>query len=393
VDAPPRVREDPTPGGRDGARDVREGAMAPKLDFAPRTFPSRIADLGFTVALPADWVTHPLPPEEPDFSNPTQFAALAVVTAPHAAIVFAFAARPAYDNGTLHDWARYLLRENGLTPRTAGEGRLGSLPAVIGEATQDSDLGPMVIRFAFAEDGGRLLNVTLSAPELLADAVLPAWPAALESFALDTPRGPRAAASPEAAPSAAASKSSSGEGFAAHALAADHATLGPDHPVNVNLRERGAGLTPNLVAADDEARCATVAAGAITAAFGVPYGWYVIDDGRRTLVFEPSGEIQIHLNLTVREGRDDEALLDGIEEEARRSYPEPQFLRLTEGKIRALAMRNIQDGGQPIEQVHMLVAGPDEGVVLRARVTATPERITAACNLAQLVVESARFGG
>jgi hypothetical protein len=369
--------------------------MSSKLSLAPRTFPSRIAELGFTVDLPADWVSHPLPDEECDFSNPTQFAGLAVVTAPHAAIVFAFAARPAYENGTLHDWAWYLLRENGLQPRAVGEGRLGSLPAIEGEATQPSEIGPMVIRFVFAEDGGRLINITLSAPEILADAVRDAWPAALSSFVLETPRGPRARAAEEAGDkgvtSGPAGPPPGAEGFAAHALAEDAASLNPEHPMNVNLRERAAGLTPNLVSRDDATRRATVAAGALTAFFSVPYGWHVIDDGRRTLVFEPSGEVQIHLNLVSREGRDNEAILDSIEAEAREGYPEPQFVRLTEGRIRALGMRNIRDGDQPIEQYHLLIAGPNEGKVLRARVTTTPERAAQACNLAQLVVESAEF--
>jgi len=161
------------------------------LKLAPRTFPARIAELGFTAQLPADWVSHELPNEEADFANPTNLVPLAIVTAPHAAIVFAFAARPAYDDGTLDDWATYLLNHNQLQPRTMGRDVVAGVVAVIGEAVQPSDLGPMVVRFAFLEDGGRLVNLTFTAPELLADSVRDAWFAMLQSFTLETSKGSR----------------------------------------------------------------------------------------------------------------------------------------------------------------------------------------------------------
>src|SRR5262245_57220983 len=167
-----------------------------KLDLATRTFPSRIADLGFSLALPRDWIQHTLPDENADFDDPTKLVALAVLTAPHAAIVLAVAARPAYADGTLSDWGRYLLENDSASARAMGEGQLGSMPAFIAEATKDSEVGTLVLRTAFVEDGSRLVNVSLTAPELLADAVYPVWQAALESFALSTPRGATVAVYP-----------------------------------------------------------------------------------------------------------------------------------------------------------------------------------------------------
>ena len=165
--------------------------MNSNLKFSPRTFPARIAELGFTAQLPADWISHELPNEDMDFSNPTNLVPLAIVTAPHAAIVFAFAARPAYEDGTLNDWATYLLNHNQLQPRAVGSDVVAGVAAVVGEAVQPSDLGPMVVRFAFLEDGGRLINLTFTAPELLADSVRAAWFAMLQSFTLETPKGSR----------------------------------------------------------------------------------------------------------------------------------------------------------------------------------------------------------
>ncbi len=61
--------------------------MNSSLHLQPRTFPARVAELGFTTQLPADWISHELPPEDVDFSDPTNLLPLGVVTAPHAAII------------------------------------------------------------------------------------------------------------------------------------------------------------------------------------------------------------------------------------------------------------------------------------------------------------------
>ncbi len=382
------------------------------LHLTVREFASRIADLGFTAPLPTDWIAHSLPAEEPDFSNPTTFFPLAIVTAPHAAIVFAFAARPAYDDGTLHDWAWYFLKHNQLQPRTVGPQNIGALPAVVGEATQDSALGPMLVRFAFLEDGGRLVNISLTAPELLADAVRDAWAALLSSFTLTTPRGsrftlepspsameessPQASVETEPAPVTAKPATVAAKParvtLVSFALADTDASLNDDHPINTNLRNRGAGLVPNVVATDDMAKFAVVAAGSIRAHFRVPFGWHVIDDGRRVLVFEPTNQIQINLHLLVREGRNNQAVLDAIEAEARASYPAPEFMRMREGQIEVLGVRGIADGDQPLEQYHMLSPTRPKHLCLRARVTTVPSRNADGLNLAELILKSMDFG-
>lgn len=420
-----------------------------------RRFPSRIASLGFAMRLPADWVGHDLPEEQPDFADPTRMVPLAAVTAPHAAIVWAVAARPAYGDGTLSDWAQYLLSHHGLQLRSLGDGRLGSLPAIAGEAQQPSELGPLRVRFVFAEDGGRLINLSLTAPELLADAVQGIWAQALESFVLDDPAGSTvplwppvglqgadtlpmpalqadihspehtegvtvsrplplddghepAGASAEApdvdlaepaeaatlAAGPAPEDSAAADTDAAwreHALSTHADALDPEQAMNRRLRDGGAGLVPRLVAVDSAACRATVACGAISAQIDLPLGWHVIDDGRRVLVFEPQGDVQIHLDLLPR-GEGFEAVLDQLEAQVHRDYPAPETLRLAQAGLHALGVRRIQDGDTSIEQYHLLVDGPDAEHVLRARVTSTLPQATAAANLGELVLRSACFG-
>lgn len=384
--------------------------MSTTPPLAPRRFPARIADLGFTTTLPTDWVDHELPAEEVDFSDPTAFVPLAVVTAPHAAIVFAFAARPAHGEGTLHDWTWYHLNQQPLQPRAVGRDVVAGVAAVSGEATLASDLGPMVVRFAFFEDGDRLVQMSLTAPELFADSVRELWFTMQRSFTLETPRGSRFAIEPhadltpaaqlpepwlEAAPAAPVAplvlddrpRTRIGD----FALSTDSIALDEDHETNVRLRDSGAGLVPNIAGLSDSERRATLASGAVAAQFDVPYGWHAIDDGRRVLVFEPSGRIQIHLDLLPRGGRDDSAMLDAIEAQMRADHPAPEFVRLQVGEIRALGARHLFDGTQPLEQVHMLRAFRDDTLVLRARVTATPEQAANACNLAELLLASCVF--
>lgn len=159
-------------------------------DEAPlRAFDGLPAGLDFRVRLPADWIAHALPSDPPDFSAPATLMPLAIVSAPHSAIVFTAAARPAYDDGNLQAWTLYLLGENNLTPRALGEHTLGHTPAMVGEAVQSSDLGPMLVRFALFEDGGRLVQFSLTAPELLAEPLRNVWLEALASFALADPKG------------------------------------------------------------------------------------------------------------------------------------------------------------------------------------------------------------
>jgi len=367
------------------------------LTTTPRHFPSRIADLGFTVSLPEDWIAHDLPDEQPDFSGPALLFPLAIVTARNAAMAFCAAARPAYEDGTLHDWMWFLLRHNGLTPRAVGPGEASGHPAMIGEAAQDGDLGPMTVRFALLEDGGRMVQFSLTAPDEFDDLARRVWFAALESFKLESPRGtsvalqPAADSAPAVETEAAAAPVADGEEantFAAHALAADAASFDPGQEMNARLRNNGIGFVPNLVAQDDAALTGTFAAGALMASVTIPFGWHIMDDSRRTLVFEPSGKTQISLNLIRHEGRAADAVLDEIEAATRGEHPAPEFVRGDYQGLAFLGVRNLTVNGSQVEQYHMLRPAPCGEVFVRARITTTAEQRTAAGNLAELILLS-----
>lgn len=363
----------------------------------PRHFPSRIADLSFTVALPEDWIAHDLPDGEPDFSGPAFLHPLALVTGRNAAMAFCAAARPAYEDGTLHDWMWFLLRHNGLTPRTVGPSEANGHPAMIGEAAQDGDLGPITTRFALIEDGGRMVQFSLTAPDEFDDRAKRVWFAALESFKLESPRGPTVALQPAAVvPAAVESEDTTGyvadgedgNTFAAHALAADAASFDPEQELNARLRNNGIGFVPNLVAQDDQARCGTFAAGALMASVTIPFGWHIIDDTRRTLVFDPGNKTQINLSLIRHDGRSAAEVREEIEASVRDEFPVPKFVCGEYEDITFLGVENITDGGVRLCQCHMILPGPRTDFFLRARLTTLVELRTPAGNLAELIVRS-----
>lgn len=161
------------------------------FESSRRSFPDRIADLGFAVDLPSDWISHPLPEEMPDFDDPTQLVPLAIVTATQAAIVWSIAARPVYPDSSLIQCAQYLMSaQQDLALQAMSAGELGGLAAMVGQAEQNSDQGRMTVYFAFAEDGERLVMTSLMVPTMFATSLWPVWRTVLDSFRLATPKGP-----------------------------------------------------------------------------------------------------------------------------------------------------------------------------------------------------------
>ena len=70
--------------------------------------------LGCSCLVPDGWVKVPVPEEQYDFGNPTVFLPLVVCMAPYGAVVFTIAARPAFDDGSVQDWAEFLAGQNNL---------------------------------------------------------------------------------------------------------------------------------------------------------------------------------------------------------------------------------------------------------------------------------------
>lgn len=356
--------------------------------FVEREFPSRIANLGFFVELPQNWQPLELPDEEPDFSDARKLFALAAAHAPYAALVFTAAARPAFDDGTVQDWARWLIEQHGVDLRALGPGQLGSLPAILGQCAPESDMGPMQTHFAFAEDGGRLIHLSLTGPEELQAQTWQAWQQVLRSFRLAAPQGPSVplAPAPELHQAPADAPVADVGQFA---LPGGLATLQQDHPLQQAWLNQGQGFAPPIRAADEANGRAWVASMALQAVLALPTGSHALDDSRRLLLLHPDNSVQISLErLAAPEGLP--ALLDAIEAQARAEHPAPQCLRLQCGPVLGLGLRGLFDGAQPLEQMHLLLPAED-GVAIRARATATPAAARLAGDLAEALLHSLQF--
>lgn len=399
-------------------------SMSERLDVVVLEIPARIADLAFRIAVPRDWNLPELPAEEVDFSSPATFFPLMLAVAPWAAVVLTVAARPGFENGTLQDWSLFLLDSQGIRPTAFGPAAIGSLQGLAGVGRQQQEETWLEVRFAFFEDGGRFVYLGLLAPEAISAPLETVWKTALGSFELARPQGqnvpvgPGAGISPEpvaeavsdsptveadapevspdppasAEPAAPQPRQFTESDFGHYAKSDDTNTLDPEHPINSRLRDQAVGFVPNLIEKDEEAKTAKLGVAAIQALIRVAFGWHVIDDGRRTMILDPDGKIQINLSLIPTEGRNVDQILDEIQAQAVQDYANPEFLRAQDGGIWGLAIRGIVVNDELVEQVHMLTPWASDSAMLRARVTSDPPSMRYAANYADLILKSADYG-
>ncbi len=336
-----------------------------------RTFSGLPADLDFAITTPADWVVLPIERTEPDFTKPEAVAPLAGVMAPYAAIVFAAAARPTYADGTLADWLGHLARAQGLDPGPIEQEAIGAHAGVGCWGVQVDGDTVVRVRVALFEDGDRIVIVTCMAPDTLWTASAPTFTELLRSFALASAKGSHVARAAGELPAS----------TFATPRAANGDALDPEHPTNARLRDQGVGLVPRVLERDAARGTAKVAAGALLATLRVPSGWHVLDDGRRTLVFDAAGKTQVSLRRRARNGRTDDELLREKLAELYREWPELQHARSDADGLACLFIRNVAIDGKPIEQGYLL-RPLDAETALEARLTSTPEDFPQACELA-----------
>jgi hypothetical protein len=149
------------------------------------------AHLAFSLLLPDDFRQVPLPEESHDFSNPSTMMPCGVFMASYGAVLCTVAARPAFDDGSVMDWAQYLVGlQEGFAVRKLMPERKWGTQVVEVIATQPSEAGEMTIHSIFFEDGGRLFNIGRMAPTAIWPSVQDTLAAMVDSFALHHVEGP-----------------------------------------------------------------------------------------------------------------------------------------------------------------------------------------------------------
>lgn len=426
-------------------------ADAPQLQT--HEFPGPQPLFKCTVGIPGDWQPVPLPPEEVDFSNPTTFLPVGVAMAKYAAIVFSIAVRPRFPEGSVGDWLMQLAKEHGYEPLNPTVDKIGNIDVVACMAEQPSDAGKMLLRVHMFEDAGYIWNVSVMSPQPLFESLVPTFQAMLASFKVANRMGATAPLtpgasieplkkddaeesktsappqqSPEKSPDKPAKKKpaakSSAKGakpeakseakpkgkkvevkvpeeppvpasaektYADLSLAGDMSSLDQDKGINQRFRDNGIGLVPRVIATDEKRRFATLGAGAILAKFNVPFGWHVMDDGKRVLVFDAGNKIQINMNLFDPENASDDEVLDQILAQITQRTPSAENIRLDLGGQRTLGVRGIVEDGQALEQAFMLRRGAPRGLTMLTRITAVPEDVVRAVDLAGLIHRDMAF--
>jgi hypothetical protein len=181
------------------------------------------------------------------------------------------------------------------------------------------------------------------------------------------------------------------------ALAADAASLDPEHPINAGIRAGGAGLVPRVLEVDLAGKRATLGAGAIEAIFDLPLGWHVIDDGRRTLVFDPGNQIQVNFNLLFApdggELPPSDSIFQSILADVAQANPEAQFQKFDLEGMPAMVVKGQVINGEALEQAFVLKPVPSRpNVMLKCRATSSAENLVRAGDLLELILKGMRWG-
>lgn len=157
------------------------------------TFPPRLADLGFTMGVPEGFVEAQIPAEDTDFSDPTKSAPIAVLSSQVALAVIAVAARPAYEDGTVLDWLRFLSAQYKIDLQhvlVRGVGKGGVHPGITAFGVQYQEGTKLQLALIAFEDGGRFVTAHGMCPAELWPSYGAALSAAVESITLANPKGP-----------------------------------------------------------------------------------------------------------------------------------------------------------------------------------------------------------
>jgi hypothetical protein len=265
-------------------------------------------------------------------------------------------------------------------------------------ASQVQEAGPVRIATLLFEDGGNAINLTALCPLENWDAMQGVLLQMLTSFELRHAQGPTVPLAEGESqyrqkephgPPPGQSKTA-----AQLALADDAGTLDPEHPINANIRNSGAGLVPNVLETNVAEKWARVAAGAITATFKIPFGWHVIDDGRRTLVFDKGDGTQINLNWIETAGQSPDQVLDAVAADLAAQSPTAVFQKLDLEGLPAMVVRDAVIDGETLAQAYVLRPHPTRKhayLKIRATTPPNPNDLSRAGDLVEIILKDMQF--
>ena len=337
------------------------------------------------------------PGDDLDIENTKSFLALGVAITEVGPGVISVAARPAYGDGVVSQWLEYLCREEGYEHGPVETLRIGSLEGVYCDAMQEGDGIVMKMRLALVEDGGRLYQMSAMAPASLWSAFEERFAVVLGSLEIAQPSGQTAQlfiveSSEEVetpvSNTAETTARLTEEEWAELVLAEDAESLNPENPFNVRLRDNGAGLTPRTLSVDAASRSAQIGLGAIESVVRIPFGWHAMDDGRRALIFDADGRIQISLSIRGLEDSTIGELPAACFADLVAQQPNLNVEEFEADGVHLALVRDANFDGETLCQSFMACGARRDGYAFVARVTATSDDMRIAMNLAGSIMES-----
>lgn len=159
--------------------------------------------LDFSMEMPVGFFKHDIPSDPVDFNDPTKTAPLLVSASPIALALFTVTVRPAYSDGSVRDWFRFLADHFGITIDDITTGFSGGLlrrhPAILVRGHQTQEGIDYAMRFVAFEDGGRLISANALCPREIEDSYLGTLTHCIRTLELDDPQGPSVPLEPNAA--------------------------------------------------------------------------------------------------------------------------------------------------------------------------------------------------
>lgn len=343
-----------------------------------------ISRLAFGIDCPADWNPLELPEQTPNFDEPTSFMALAVLMpAPaNTPILLSIGARPAYSDGSVYDWTQFVMGQNNMTITSLMPGKVNGFPAIRATATQPSDDGVMQLAIAFLEDGQSLIQLSAMAPAEVWPSVETLFEQMIDSFAMLRPQGATFPLVPGQEPVI------NDASFKALALSEESSSLtDPEQKMNAFMRDNGIGLLPRALAIHEKDRFAMMGCGSIMAAVPVPFGWHIIDDGKRALVYTSDNAIQINLSLIPTGGMTIDQGMDQIIAGMLKEQPQVEHHKLDLEGTPTLAFKGLVINGEALNQVFMFTRYNPEKFVMQFRVTSSEADQYRAMDCAGLILK------
>jgi hypothetical protein len=187
--------------------------------------------------------------------------------------------------------------------------------------------------------------------------------------------------------------------YAAYALSNDASSLDPERPENKELLEKKLGFPVRAVQVFE--RHALVGSGAARLLVPVPLGWRGFDDGRRTRLFHPNGEIGLVVSAAALDqvGGWDNAREQFWQEvrllAPKRKRQEPRYeaalLRLPNGQF-GVRETNIPDPNGPFSSVIVFMRHPgDPALAVRINLFTPVQDFDRYLGLAGLVLRDSRI--